>query len=177
MLWGWYFIENGQKNECLFEYPTEIHLQWKKKSRTSNKFFVSCSPFVQYFNQSDAMLSSIDFYSSPHVLVHATRLSSIFSLCLPLNLLASVFPVVTRCSTFSHVMIQPKNFACLFLILLMRLLSASTSFRKFFLFVCTRYFQHSPEKRAPLDLLFLLSVLLLRLWSCFTATRIQNGSM
>ena len=46
---------------------------------------------------------------------HTVILSSIFSLCLPLLLCPSIFPVVTICSNSFLLITCPKNTACLFL--------------------------------------------------------------
>ena len=50
--------------------------------------------------------------------IHAARLSTICSLCLPLPRLPSIFPVITRCSNPFLLIMWPTNVACCFLILL-----------------------------------------------------------
>ena len=56
------------------------------------------------------------------------RLSSIFSLCLPLLLFLSSLPVVRKCSKPSLLSTWPKNVACCFLIFCTNDLLVSASF-------------------------------------------------
>ena len=65
----------------------------------------------------------------PNCSAHELRLSIKVVLCLPLLHLPSIFPVMDRCSKPLCRQICPKNFSCLFLIVLINDLSRLASLR------------------------------------------------
>jgi len=80
--------------------------------------FLHNSRSLALFNSSAA-----DFF-----LCHIVKPSNIFSLCLPLSLLPSIFPVVIKCSSLPLLHTCPTNLDCLFLTFVIILPFSSASF-------------------------------------------------